>query len=46
LYDYETDPLESQNLAGKPTHAEVQAKLEKQLRADAQGCDRLLQGKQ
>jgi arylsulfatase A-like enzyme len=46
LYDYETDPSESQNLAGKPTHADVQAKLEKQLRADAQGCDRLLQGKQ
>lgn len=33
LYDYETDPLETQNLAGTPQTAEVERELRAQLRA-------------
>lgn len=42
LYDYESDPLEKVNLASRAEHADLQAKLAKQLRAHSQGCERLI----
>ena len=41
LYDYQTDPLETVNLADQPKFAEIQQTLATQLRAHAQGCERL-----
>jgi GH35 family endo-1,4-beta-xylanase len=41
LYDYESDPLEKINLADQKSHSEIQNQLAKQLRAHAQGCERL-----
>jgi iduronate 2-sulfatase len=41
LFDYETDPLETKNLATDPAQAAVIEKLAAQLRKDAQGCERL-----
>jgi iduronate 2-sulfatase len=42
LYDYETDPLETKNLASEPKYGEIRSRLAEQMRADGQGCDKLL----
>ncbi|MGB7325655.1 MAG: sulfatase [Rubripirellula sp.] len=42
LYDYENDPFETKNRVNDSTYDEVRIRLAKQMRADGQGCDRLL----
>lgn len=42
LFDYDTDPHETNNLASSPRYATLQAELAKQLRTDGQGCERLI----
>lgn len=41
LFDYQTDPLETKNLAGDPKQADVIKKLGLSLRRNVTGCDRL-----
>jgi iduronate 2-sulfatase len=41
LFDYQTDPDETKNLAGSPEHRSLVVELARQLRAEGQGCDRL-----
>jgi arylsulfatase A-like enzyme len=41
LYDYENDPLETKNLAGETTNADIEKLLATQLKADGKDCDRL-----
>ena len=41
LFDYQTDPLETKNLAADPDHSDLIEKLAKSLRLDSLGCDRL-----
>ena len=41
MYDYETDPFETRSIAAKPSEKTVRTRLASQLRADAQGCERL-----
>ena len=41
LFDYQADPLEKVNLADRTDMAEIQKTLAAQLRAHAQGCERL-----
>ena len=45
LFDYETDPNETENLAASPEQQARIKKLAAQLREDGQGCDRLNQKK-
>lgn len=42
LYDYQTDPLETSNLAGDAKYATIRADLAAALRRESQGCERLL----
>ncbi|TWU54753.1 Arylsulfatase [Rubripirellula tenax] len=42
LYDYQTDPLETRNLINDVNYEQVQRQLSDHLKADAQGCERLL----
>ena len=41
LFDYQTDPLETINLANQTGMAQIQQTLARQLREHAQGCERL-----
>ncbi|MBI9020632.1 MAG: sulfatase [Verrucomicrobia bacterium] len=45
LYDYETDPDETENLAGKREYKDLIETLAEQMREDAVGCDILLKTK-
>ncbi|TWU03347.1 sulfatase [Neorhodopirellula pilleata] len=42
LYDYQIDPQETQNLAEDPRYDEIISKLGQHMKADAQGCERLM----
>lgn len=42
LYDYESDPNETKNFVKDVEYATVRSKLAQQMRADAQGCERLM----
>lgn len=46
LYDYETDPLETVNLAAEKQYGPLMEELAVQMRADGIGCDTLLEGGQ